>query len=108
MKRIATITLALSLFTSCNTEMQESPGQADQSPFALHTDRPRVTRPMKVNFYSTEDPNPAIPPTPCTGEIPGFANPGYFIHGDGLLEENGDYDFRSKTQECLGPLKNDG
>ncbi len=40
----------------------------------------KVTRPMKVNFYSSADLNPSIPPTPCTGDL-GLQNPGYFMHG---------------------------
>jgi hypothetical protein len=40
-----------------------------------------VTRPMKVDLVSSEDPNSSIPPTPCTGDL-GLANAGYFMHGN--------------------------
>src|SRR4051812_31246043 len=40
-----------------------------------------VTRPFTASLYSSIDPDPSIPPTPCSGDLPGFANPGHFLHG---------------------------
>jgi len=83
MKQITIFALAIMLFTSCKKEAQEiSPDPTEQTSLASNAGKTRVTRPMKVSFYTSEDPNPSIPPTPCTGDLPGFANPGYFIHGE--------------------------
>ncbi len=81
MKKLSAIALAILFLTSCQKEtIFDNSGNGDlvSAQSALKV---RVTRPMKVNFYSTEDTNPSIPPTACTGDLPNFANPGYFIHG---------------------------
>jgi len=41
----------------------------------------KVTRPFKVDLVSSEDPDPSIPPTSCTGDF-GLKNAGYFMHGN--------------------------
>jgi hypothetical protein len=40
-----------------------------------------VTRPFTASLQSSIDPDPSIPPTPCSGDLPGWANPGHFMHG---------------------------
>lgn len=60
----------------------------------------KVTRSMKVNFYSSADPYPSIPPTPCSGNL-GLKNAGYFMQGNAthkgeLISSNS----RSEDTKC--------
>jgi hypothetical protein len=79
MKKLTIAIFLLLLFLACKKgtdsaglqeELISQPGGSNQ-----------VTRPFTANLYSSIDPDPSIPPTPCSGDLPGFANPGHFLHG---------------------------
>src|SRR5438046_8830424 len=78
-----TIILSLLVFAAC----KKDPGiaQTDAIPQATSTNqlfgKSPVTRPFSASLYSSIDPDPSIPPTPCSGDLPGLANPGHFMHG---------------------------
>jgi hypothetical protein len=78
MKQITMIALAIMLFTSCKKEAQEINAVSTLQ----NAGKASVSRPFKVAFYTSQDTDPSIPPTACSGDIPGFANPGYFVHGE--------------------------
>ena len=83
MKNIKIIIPAMLLLAACskdNLENHEAPSPAVPGT-TVQAARLSVTRPFKAAFYTSVDPNTSIPPTACSGDIPGFANPGIFIHG---------------------------
>jgi hypothetical protein len=83
MKKIKTIALAIILLSACkkdNSEMNiDNKTQADITSNAA---RSRATRSFEITFTTTVDTDPSIPPTPCTGDLPGLANAGVFLHGN--------------------------
>lgn len=86
MKRMSFLILAIILVVSCKKEIKDAnPETAQGLSHQINTAKEIVTYPFKVSFYTTEDPDPSIPPTACSGDIPGFANPGYFLHGHASL-----------------------
>jgi hypothetical protein len=40
-----------------------------------------VTRPFEVSLYTTVNADPLIPPTACSGDLPGLTTPAFFLHG---------------------------
>src|SRR3954471_16995201 len=78
MKNIQIIALAVLLMSGCKKENTTAP-----SVLAPNTATAKVTaaRPFVVDFYTTVDTDPSIPPTACSGDLPGLANAGYFLHG---------------------------
>ncbi len=84
MKKIQMIAIAVLFLTACNKDMNEvMPSSTGQTDVASDSNLKKCkhTRPFSINFYTTVDTNSAIPPTPCSGDLPGFANAGYFLHG---------------------------
>lgn len=82
MKKL-TIILSLLSFVACKKEPGIAKTDAvsqEQSTNQASAENP-VTRPFSASLYSSIDPDPSIPPTPCTGDLPGLANPGHFMHG---------------------------
>lgn len=91
MKKITTITLSIIMLASCRKDTTDiSTGTTMQAELSSTAGKQRTTYPFKVNFYTSVDTDPSIPPTPCTGDLPGLANAGYFLHGNstilGLIE----------------------
>jgi len=86
MKQLSFIALAFMALAACCTEdsemCPEPSTQTNSNPspnfLAIKT---ATTRPFHANLFTSVDPDPNIPPTPCSGDIPGFANPGVFMHG---------------------------
>ena len=80
MKKL-TIILLLVLFVACKKEsaVAEINPQGQSNIQAIG--KSPVTRPFRASLYSSIDPDPSIPPTACTGDLPGLANPGHFLHG---------------------------
>ena len=82
MKKL-TIILSLALFAACKkdsgiTQTESIPqGSSNNQLFG----KTPLTRPFSATLYSSIDPDPSIPPTACTGDLPGLANPGHFMHG---------------------------
>jgi len=78
MKNIKIIALAVLLVTACKKEDTTEPAG-----FTSHksTAKMIVALPFDVDFHTTVDTDPSIPPTPCSGDLPGLANAGYFLHG---------------------------
>lgn len=66
------------LFAACK---KESNDVAPVSSSNTGSENLRCARVFKAHFYTSVDTNSSIPPTPCSGDLPGLANPGYFLHG---------------------------
>ena len=82
MKSIKIIALATMFLTACEKDMNDiTPGEMEQTASSTYSGKVKVTRPFSVNLFTSVDTNPAIPPTPCSGDLPGFANAGYFLNG---------------------------
>src|SRR6185295_4567182 len=76
MKKILTIALAIIVISACNKSANEiNPG----SKATTYAEKQTQTRPFEINLYTTADINST--PTPCTGDLPGFAIGGLFLHG---------------------------
>lgn len=84
MKKISLFAFSIILLFSCKKDAEEiSPADANKTG-GLHSNfmkTSRTARPFFISFNTSVDTNQNIPPTPCSGDIPGFANPGYFVHG---------------------------
>lgn len=84
MKKIKIIALAIMLLTSCKKESNEL-SSASTLPVDVASNamakKTMVSRSFEISFYTTVDTNSSIPRTSCTGDLPGFANAGVFLHG---------------------------
>ncbi len=84
MKKITIFAVAIMLLTACKKDINEMRSdtimQADLAS-KTNAESAKVTRPMKVDFYSSV--NLASPSLTCTlpGVPFGIANSGYFLHG---------------------------
>jgi hypothetical protein len=78
MKNIKIIALAVLVLAGCKKENTTVPADLASNSAAL---KESATRPFEVNFVSSVDTDPTIPPTACSGDLPGLANAGYFLHG---------------------------
>lgn len=87
MKKITIISIAIMILASCKKDIQETNHDTNVQPGLANgtAGKAKVTYPFNVNFYTSVDPDPTIPPTPCTGDLPGLANAGYFLHGTATL-----------------------
>jgi hypothetical protein len=101
MKKIKIIALAITLLTACTKENNEiTTGPAEQTVTTTSMSKQRPTRPFSINVYTMIDTDPSISPTPCTGDLPGLANPGHFIHGTGSHIGNLDPSSRLQDVTC--------
>ncbi len=85
MKNLSILIAAVLLLGSCRKDVDDlkiSGSEQSGSAMIKENQNSLVTRPFKASLFSTVDTNPAIPPTACSGDLPGFANPGYFLHGN--------------------------
>jgi hypothetical protein len=84
MKKIKIIAVAILFLTACSKDANDvNLGSTSQSDLAAGSmQKTSVARPFKITFTTTVDPDPSIPPTPCTGDLPGLANAGLFIQGN--------------------------
>ena len=84
MKIFKLLSLAIVLLSACQKETNDI-GPVATAPMDINSHREagkiKVTRPFKVAMYISVDTNSSIPPTACSGDLPGFANAGYFLHG---------------------------
>jgi len=82
MKKLTVIIISLVLLFACSkksdqlarTDLEETMSKSAQSL--------PVSRVFNGQFQSSIDPDPTIPPTPCSGDLPGLANPGHFLQGN--------------------------
>lgn len=86
MKSFKFLGFALLFLVACTTDLDDintaSSGQIESTANMVgKNEHKKANRPFKVEFYTTVDTDPSIPPTPCTGDLPGLANAGYFLHG---------------------------
>ena len=84
MKKINVIALAILLLASCKKESNElnsTVSAQDELSSNTNARKIAVPRPFEITFYTTKDTNSTIPPTSCSGDLPGFANAGVFLHG---------------------------
>ena len=81
MKKITIIAVVIMLFTACKKDMSSGTMLSEEVVSKANAGKAKVTRPMKVDFYSSA--NPASPALTCTmpGVPFGIANSGYFLHG---------------------------
>lgn len=82
MKKIKLIALAVIFLAACKKESDEiNPSSNDQTESGLNVtaQKAKVTRPFSLNLSTTADTSAS--PTPCTGDLTGFATPGQFLHG---------------------------
>jgi len=72
---------ALTILGACQKEAHEIiPANATgASAGSERVFKVRVTRPFSLEIQTTADLN--VPPTDCTGDLPGLANPGQFLQG---------------------------
>lgn len=82
MKKITIIALAIMLMTACKKDVSSDTMISEEVASKTNVEKAKVTRPMKVAFYSSAD--PASPALTCTlpGVPFGIANSGYFLHGN--------------------------
>ena len=81
MKKITIIALAIMLLTACKKDMSSDTMLSEEIASKANDGKTKVTRPMKIDLYSSAD--PASPLLTCTlpGVPFGIANSGYFLHG---------------------------
>ena len=82
MKKITIIAVSIMLLTACKKDMSSDTLLSEEIASKANDGKAKVTRPMKVVFYSSA--NPASPALTCTmpGVPFGIANSGYFLHGN--------------------------
>jgi hypothetical protein len=82
MKKYLAILMLATLVAACEKESSQDlliqNGSAAQQ---NKGGKEKISRPMKVELFSSEDPDPSIPPTACSGDL-GIRNAGYFMHGN--------------------------
>jgi hypothetical protein len=81
MKKLTIIILSAVLFNACSKDSDQSATSREEI-LSQSAQASPVTREFRGQFQSSIDPDPSIPPTPCSGDLPGFANPGHFLHGN--------------------------
>ena len=84
MKKLNIIILSVVLLSACKKDSDDLSTSLTEQPKVSSTqanENLKSSKVFKANFYTSVDVNPAIPPTPCSGDLPGLANPGYFLHG---------------------------
>ena len=76
------ISLAALFFAACEKDSNEVNPSTGQNDYSSNTNvaKVRVSRPFQIQFSTAVDPNPNIPPTPCSGDL-GLANAGLFVSG---------------------------
>jgi hypothetical protein len=82
MKKIKLIALTIMLLSACKKDNNEiGPATSAQTDLASNTaaGKQSVARPFEIIFTTTTDANSS--PTPCTGDLPGFAIGGLILHG---------------------------
>ena len=82
MKKLTIIPLAAILLLACSKEVKEQQDSLQATLASQPANKSQTTRAFMASLYSSVDTNPSIPPTACSGDIPGLANPGYFLHGN--------------------------
>jgi len=82
MKKITIIAFTIMLLTACKKDISSDTMISEEVASKTNAEKAKVTRPMKVVFYSSA--NPASPALTCTmpGVPFGIANSGYFLHGN--------------------------
>jgi hypothetical protein len=78
MKKLSIILLSLGFLVSCEKDSNELHNTALTQQSGTTA---RSSKVFRGNFYSVQDANTANAPTACSGDVPGFANPGYFLVG---------------------------
>lgn len=75
------IALVIMLLTACKKDVSSDTTIQEEAATKTNAGKTKITRPMKVDFYSSA--NPASPALTCTmpGVPFGIANSGYFLHG---------------------------
>jgi hypothetical protein len=83
MKKIKIIALAIVILSACKKDNSEmNIDNKTQTSLTSNAARAGATRSFEITFTTTADTDPSIPPTPCTGDLPGLANAGVFLHGN--------------------------
>lgn len=77
MKKLSVIILSTVVFLACSKNSDQV-AKADNE---IVSQSAQVTRSISGQFQATVNPDPSIPPMPCTGDLPGLAAPAYFLHG---------------------------
>jgi len=80
MKNFVIISLAVTLFTACSKDSADiNPGTTDN--VTSNNEKSLVTRPFSASINAVADTDPSIPPTACSGDLPGFAAPDFILSG---------------------------
>ena len=81
MRKMTIIALAIILLTACKKETSSDTTAQPDLASTTNAEIPKITRPIRVDFFSSA--NPASPSLSCTlpGVPFGIANSGYFLHG---------------------------
>ena len=78
MKKLTIIILSLTLFAACKKESNESAAPVLDNYSAKKS---KAARPFTANFNATVDVNSPNLPTACSGDVPGFSAPDFFLSG---------------------------
>lgn len=81
MKKVIVMSAAIMFLAACTKENNSNSLKEANLSQNQNGGGKAVTRPFKVELFSSEDPDKSIPPTSCSGDL-GLANPGYFMHGN--------------------------
>jgi hypothetical protein len=79
MKKLTIIAFAAALLAACSKDSLETNPSASST--NLGAAKVSVARPFTANFFATADANASIPPTSCSGDLPGFSAPDFLISG---------------------------
>src|SRR6188768_1408127 len=83
MKKVTLIVSACLFMMACEKDCEKMDSCSNKhSNQTSDVGKVRATRPFELIFTTTVDPDPSIPPTPCTGDLPGLANAGLFVSGN--------------------------
>ena len=78
MKKLTIIILSLTLFAACKKELNESITPVSEN---FRAKKCKAAKPFTAIFNATADVNSPNPPTACSGDVPGFSAPDFFLSG---------------------------
>ena len=84
MKKVHILTLAVMFLAACSKENSEiSPASTEQTGLSSNGNSAKasVSRPFSATINASADANPNIPPTACSGDLPGFSAPDFLLSG---------------------------
>jgi len=84
MKKITTLALAVMFLAACSKDNEITPGTTGSNNSTSGTQKSQVARSFSATLNATADTDPSIPPTSCSGDLPGFSAPDFLISGTSI------------------------